>query len=93
MDAPNGVAQMYCAITPCKLPRIKIKEVAPMDKKLTFAMRKANPAPVVNARNPYLWTDCGSVIVPFDATDEQVEQAKRNSCIPSDALCVRAELI
>ena len=64
-----------------------------MEKKLTFATRKINPAPVVNARNLYLWTDCGSVVVPFDATDAQVEQAKRNARIPADAFCVRAELV
>lgn len=64
-----------------------------MKKKLTFATRKVNPSPIVNARNRYLWTDCGSVVVPFDATDAQVEQAKRNACIPADAFCVRAELV
>lgn len=64
-----------------------------MEKKLTFATRKVNPAPIVNARNPYLWTDCGSVVVPFDATAAQVEQAMRNANIPADALCVRAELV
>lgn len=64
-----------------------------MKKKLTFATRKVNPAPIVNARNPYLWTDCGSIVVPFDATDAQVERAKLNANIPSDALCVRAELL
>lgn len=64
-----------------------------MEKKLTFATREVNPAPVVDARNPYLWTGCGSVVVPFDATEEQVEQAKHNANIPADALCVRAELV
>ena len=64
-----------------------------MKKKLTFATRKVNPAPVVNARNPYLWTECGSIVVPFDATDAQVEQAKHNANIPADTLCVRAELL
>lgn len=64
-----------------------------MNKKLTFATRKVNPAPVVNARNPYLWTECGSIVVPFDATDDHIEQAKLNANIPADALCVRAELL
>ena len=64
-----------------------------MNKKLTFATRTVNPSPVVDARNPYVWTDCGSIVVPFDATDEHIELAKLNANIPSDALCVRAELL
>lgn len=64
-----------------------------MNKKLTFATRKIDPAPVVNARNPFIWNECGSVVVPCNATDAQVEQAKLNANIPADALCVRAELL
>ena len=63
-----------------------------MKKKLTFATREVDHSPIVNARNPYTWTECGSIVVPFDATDAQVEQAKRNARIPEEALCVRAEL-
>lgn len=64
-----------------------------MNKKLTFALRKDNPAPIVDARNPFIWIDCGSIIVPFDATDSHIEQAKRDAQIPEDALCVCAELL
>ena len=64
-----------------------------MNKKLTFATRKVNPDPIVDARNPFIWIDCGSIVVPFDATDAQVEQAKQTAGIPDDALCVCAQLV
>lgn len=64
-----------------------------MKKKLTFATREIDPAPIINARNPYIWTECGSIVVPLDATDDHIEHAKLNANIPADALCIRAELL
>lgn len=64
-----------------------------MNKKLIFAHRELRDDPIVDARNPFIWIDCGSIVVPFDATDAQVEQAKQEAGIPDEALCVCAQLV
>ena len=62
-------------------------------KVMEFAIAEKKSGFCIDARNPYIWTDCGSIVVPFDATDDHIELAKQNANIPSNALCVRAELL
>ena len=58
--------------------------------KMEYAIRMLKPSRIVDARNPYDWIDCGSIVVADNATDYEIEQAMQAANIPSTAVCVKA---
>ena len=59
-------------------------------KVMEFAIAEKKSGFCIDARNPYIWTDCGKITVRSDASEADVERAKREAGIPDEALCVRA---
>ena len=59
-------------------------------KVMEFAIAERKSGFCIDARNPYNWTDCGKITVRSDATEADVERAKREAGIPEEALCVKA---
>ena len=59
-------------------------------KVMEFAIATEKDGFCINARSPYVWTDCGKITVKSDASEADVERAKREAGIPDVALCVKA---
>ena len=59
-------------------------------KVMEFAIATKKDGFCINARSPYVWTDCGKIKVQNDASEADVERAKREAGIPDEALCVKA---
>ena len=62
-------------------------------KKLIFAIPHEKTGYIVDARNPYTWEDCGELILPEDASPEEVMQAAEAAGIPFAAYCVASEMV
>lgn len=59
-------------------------------KVMKFAIATKKDGFCINARSPYIWMDCGKITVKSDASEADVERAKREAGIPDEALCVKA---
>ena len=64
-----------------------------MKKRYIFAIPHEKAGYIVDARNPYTWEECGAVVLPMDASPEDVMQARENASIPFAAYCVACELV
>ena len=62
-------------------------------KKLVYAIPVPKVAPIVDARSPYDWQECGTIVVARNISAEALEQVKRQASIPENALCVCASLV
>ena len=47
-----------------------------MKKRYIFAIPHEKTGYIVDARNPYTWEECGAVVLPMDATEKDVMQAR-----------------
>ena len=59
-------------------------------KVMEFAIAEKKNGLCINARSQYIWRDCGKITVQNDASEADVERAKREAGIPDEALCVKA---
>ena len=59
-------------------------------KVMEFAIAEKKSGFCIDARNPYSWRDCGEIRVQDEASEADVERAKREAGIPEEALCVKA---
>lgn len=59
-------------------------------KVMEFAIAEKKSGFCIDARNPYIWTDCGKITVEDNASEADVDRAKREAGIPDVALCVKA---
>ena len=59
-------------------------------KVMEFAIAEKKNGFCIDARNSYIWTDCGKITVKSNASEADVEQAKHEAGIPDEALCVKA---
>ena len=64
-----------------------------MKIKYTFATRTLKEGRIVNARQRYNWHNCGSFSLDENASEQKFEEAKKLYNIPSNAFCVKSELI
>ena len=64
-----------------------------MKKRYTFAIPHEKTGYIVDARNKYMWTGCGAVVLPRDATEEDVMQAREKAGIPFAAYCVACKIV
>ena len=53
-----------------------------MKKRYIFAIPHKKTDYIVDARNPYTWEECGSVVLPMDATEKDVMQAREKAGVP-----------
>ena len=47
-----------------------------MKKRYIFAIPHEKAGYIVDARNPYTWEECGTVVLPMDATETDVMKAR-----------------
>ena len=64
-----------------------------MKKRYIFAKKKKKTDYIVDARNPYTWEECGAVVLPMDATEEDVMQAREKAGVPVAAYCVACKIV
>ena len=64
-----------------------------MKKRYIFAIPHEKTDYIVDARNPYIWEECGAVVLPMDATEKDVMQAREKAGIPCAAYCVACEMV
>ena len=64
-----------------------------MKKRYIFAIPHEKSGYIVDARNPYTWEECGAVVLPEDASSEDVMQAREKAGVPFAAYCVACELV
>lgn len=64
-----------------------------MKKRYIFAIPHEKADYIMDARNPYTWEECGAVVLPMDANEKDVMQAREKADIPFAAYCVACELV
>ena len=64
-----------------------------MKKRYIFAIPHKKTGYIVDARNPYIWEECGAVVLAMDATEKDVMQAREKAGIPFEAYCVACEVV
>lgn len=64
-----------------------------MKKRYIFAIPHEKADYIMDARNPYTWEECGAVVLPMDATEKDVMQAREKASIPFVAYCVACEMV
>lgn len=64
-----------------------------MKKRYIFAIPHEKAGYITDARNPYIWEECGAVVLPMDATEKDVMQARETASIPFEAYCVACEMV
>ena len=64
-----------------------------MKKRYIFAISHEKTGYIVDARNPYTWEECGAAVLPMDATEKDVMQARKKAGIPCAAYCVACEMV
>ena len=64
-----------------------------MKKQYIFAIPHEKTGYIVDARNPYIWEECGAVVLPMDATEEDVMQAREKAGVPFEAYCVACKIV
>ena len=64
-----------------------------MKIKYTFATRTLKEGRIVNARQRYNWHTCGAFALDENASEQKFKEAKKLYNIPSNAFCVKSELI
>lgn len=64
-----------------------------MKKRYIFAIPHEKAGNIVDARSPYTWEECGAVVLPMDASEKDVMQAREAAGIPFAAYCVACEIV
>ena len=64
-----------------------------MKKRYIFAIPHEKTGYIVDARNKYTWEKCGAVVLPMDATEEDVMQAREKAGVPFEAYCVACKIV
>ena len=64
-----------------------------MEKRYIFAIPHKKTDYIVYARNPYTWEECGAFVLPMDATEKDVMQAREKAGVPFAAYCVACEMV
>lgn len=64
-----------------------------MKKRYIFAIPHEKSGYIVDARNPYIWEECGAVVLPMNASPEEVMVAREKAGVPYAAYCVACELV
>lgn len=64
-----------------------------MKKQYIFAIPHEKADYITDARNQYTWEECGAVVLPMDATEKDVMQAREKAGVPFAAYCVACELV
>ena len=64
-----------------------------MKKRYIFAIPHEKAGYITDARNPYTWEECGAVVLPMDASPDDVIQAREKAGVPFAAYCVACELV
>ena len=64
-----------------------------MKKQYIFAIPHEKAGYIVDARNKYMWEECGAVVLPMDATEKDVMQAREKASIPFAAYCVACKIV
>ena len=63
-----------------------------MKKRYIFAIPHEKTGYIVDARNPYTWEECGAVVLPMDATEEDVMQAREKRAFRLRRIVSRVKL-
>ena len=64
-----------------------------MKKRYIFAIPHEKTGYIVDARNPYTWEECCAVVLPMDATEKDVMQAREKAGVPFEAYCVACKMV
>ncbi len=64
-----------------------------MKKRYIFAIPHEKAGYITDARSPYTWEECGSVILPMDASPEDVMQEREKAGVPFEVYCVACEMV
>lgn len=64
-----------------------------MKKRYIFAIPHEKAGYITDARNPYTWEECGTVVLPMDATETDVMKAREKAGVPFEAYCIACEIV